>query len=354
MQAVLGGGLEGVAILEKDKAGDVLVTWSYPGLDKDLADVVVERSHLRSESGPPLPFIWSKYKTVWLHVHTTSNPTGHTFGALPQVAAVALVLVTKTFNPEKWAALSGLLASVYTASGSPVKVLECYLSVFTKGKVDAAAYGTFVDSDHDVRRAYLVTSVKDITNLFGIETIILWSAILMKKRIVVYCDNLALLLKIIRGLPLFVWHRQDWDILRPHTNMTDTQLEELHTAGIYIAGFTDPAIKLKKDYYDVLVDVDTRTISVAEEAASDFKMGAFHKELATWLVQSCENPDIPAQSVIKDLAVKTKDLVAKLQLLRVEDAEGNKRVTLENLTSRRLPPHMDRFLFAVAVAEKLA
>jgi len=83
-------------------------------------------------------------------------------------------------------------------------------------------------------------------------------------------------------------------------------------------------------------------------------MGAFHKELATWLVQSSEDAELPAQSVIKDLAVKTKDLVTKLQMLRVEDGEGNKRVTLESLSARKLPPMMDRFLFNVAVAEKLA
>lgn len=142
--------------------------------------------------------------------------------------------------------------------------------------------------------------------------------------------------------------------MRPFNNLSDKQLDELRSAGVYVAGFTDPAIKLKKDYYDVLIDITTRGISIAEHAMNDFKMGAFHKELATWLVQSSENEEIPAQSIIKDLAVKTKDLVTKLQMLRVEDEEGNKRVTLENLAARKLPPFMDRFLFNVAVAEKLA
>ena len=52
--------------------------------------------------------------------------------------------------------------------------------------------------------------------------------------------------------------------------------------------------------------------------------------------------------------MRTKDVVTKLQQLRVEDEEGTMRVTLENLAARKLPPHMDRFLFAVAVAEKMA
>jgi len=256
---------------------------------------------------------------------------------------------------EKWAALAKILCTIYTSTGSPVKVLEAYLRVLTKGKLDAASSGgtAFVETDFDVRRAYLITSLKDIVKLFGLESILLWDALLMKKRVVVYSDNLALLLKVVRGLPLLVWHRQDWELLRPYVNFTDTQLEELRSTGVYIAGFTDPAIKVKKDYYDVLVDLTTRHVSVAEHAQNDFKMGAFHKELATWLVQSSENAETTAQTIIKDLAVKTKDIVSKLQLLRVEDEEGNKRITLENLQSRRLPPNMDRFLFTVAVAEKM-
>lgn len=39
---------------------------------------------------------------------------------------------------------------------------------------------------------------------------------MMKKRIIVYSEKLGLLLKLIRAFPLFAFHRQDWDILRPY------------------------------------------------------------------------------------------------------------------------------------------
>lgn len=39
---------------------------------------------------------------------------------------------------------------------------------------------------------------------------------MMKKRIIVYSEKLGLLLKLIRAFPLFSFHRQDWDILRPY------------------------------------------------------------------------------------------------------------------------------------------
>lgn len=55
----------------------------------------------------------------------------------------------------------------------------------------------------------------DVINLFDEQTIHIWSAILMKKRVAVYSDRLAHVLRVIRALPLFTFHRQDWDILRP-------------------------------------------------------------------------------------------------------------------------------------------
>jgi hypothetical protein len=36
----------------------------------------------------------------------------------------------------------------------------------------------------------------------------------MKKRVAVFCEKLSALLKFIRAMPLFVFHRQDWNVLR--------------------------------------------------------------------------------------------------------------------------------------------
>jgi hypothetical protein len=45
--------------------------------------------------------------------------------------------------------------------------------------------------------------------------VLLWSALLMKKRVVVYSEKLTVLLRVIRALPLLVSYRQNWSILRP-------------------------------------------------------------------------------------------------------------------------------------------
>ena len=41
------------------------------------------------------------------------------------------------------------------------------------------------------------------------------------------------LLRITRAFPIFVWHRQDWSVLRPYMTMADSEVDELRTAGVY-------------------------------------------------------------------------------------------------------------------------
>jgi len=345
--------LIGVTVVEKDKNGDVLVTWIYPSIDPDVRKVALACAQLESEV-IPLQFIWTKYKTTWIYIFTAPNNSQEENNPLPKTVSVSLILQSKVFNPERYAALCKLLSDIYLKTGTPVKILEGYLSVFAKGKLEAGSFGSFNTADFDPRKSYFATPIKDIIKMFGLHIILLWCALIMKKRIVVYSDNLELLLKIIRGIPLFVWHRQDWEVLRPYVTMSTAQLEELSASGVYIAGFTDSSIKMKKEYYDLLIDVNARTITFPEHAAGDYKMGMFHKDLATFLVTNAENAQQTDQNIIKELALKTRDLLSKLALLKVKDEDGNEYITWENLQERKLPPNMDRFLFSIANAEGLA
>lgn len=127
----------------------------------------------------------------------------------------------QSFDPEKYASLVKLLTTVYSATGSPMPVLKGFLDVFSYGATDAGESGSHKDADFDQTKAWLVTSIKgmftdvltccwsfflthtriycvDIIRMFGAEVILLWSALMMKKRVVVYCEKLPILLKFIR------------------------------------------------------------------------------------------------------------------------------------------------------------
>lgn len=49
---------------------------------------------------------------------------------------------------------------IYLKYGSPVKMMESYISVLTKGICQSEENGSFLSKDFDVRKAYLAGSVK--------------------------------------------------------------------------------------------------------------------------------------------------------------------------------------------------
>ena len=89
--------------------------------------------------------------------------------------------------------------------------------------------------------------------LFGVESVLLWTAIMLRKRVVVYADKLKTLQQVVRTLPQLAWHRQDWGTLRPWIAGSPTEIEELRAAGVYVAGVTDPSFR-STDLYDLFVD----------------------------------------------------------------------------------------------------
>lgn len=360
-----GSPLLAVAVIELDTSGDAMVTWSYPGLDDGLDTVLLERSQLPSLSSQPdkelLPFTFSRFGSNWIYIHSRQHeipqPEMGEGGiplplpedvVLPRVKVFSICLVCKEFNPEKYAAFSKLLANVYEKTGTPLNVLQGFLKVLTTGSV-----GEYNPDDYPARDAFLATSLKDIIRIFGLEIILLWTALMMKKRVVVYCDRVPTLLRAIRGFPLFIWHRQDWDHLRPFVNMNEVELEDLEKAKVYCAGFIDPAIRNRQDLYDVFIDLAERTISVPDHAKADFRLGAFHKDLAEAMVEMSEDPEMTAVDILKDLTGRAREFVGKLEVLQVEDEHGNRGITLESLQERQLPQNMGQFLYAVAAAEGL-
>jgi len=344
--------IDSLSVIEKDANGDILVSWVFPALDEEVEQTFRSRSNLSQET-IPLQFTYSKFKNYWIYIFSQvveKDPPPPT--NLKRISVFSICLLRSVFNPEKFFVLSKLLATLYASTGEPAKLLQCHLSVLTRGQFDAGQLGKFVDSEYDNRRAFLVSSLKDIVRLFGEEVILLWVAMLTKKRVVVYAEKLGILLKVIRAIPLLVWHRQNWNILRPYVTLTQPEIAEITAAGVYVAGFTDSSLKSKESFYDIFVDINARTISVANHAKDQFVLGNFHQELASFLASSAEDENVTDQTLIKNLALKTKDILTKLESLKVEDPEDKKLyITLEALQNRKLPPGMDRFLYNVAGAE---
>ena len=77
-----------------------------------------------------------------------------------QVSQFALVLLSKDFNPEKYATLCRLFSIQYKTSGNPVSLLESYLSVVTRGYCENDENEQIAVSDFPQQHAYAKSCVK--------------------------------------------------------------------------------------------------------------------------------------------------------------------------------------------------
>ncbi|KAM9804246.1 DENN domain-containing protein 10 [Neosynchiropus ocellatus] len=337
-----------VGLIEKDVNGDTLWVWCYPSVGADLREVLLRKCCLIQGGGHFHTFVFGQFCRTWYYITTleVQEPT-----ALNKVTHFSLVITSKDFNPEKYAALSRILCRTYMKHGSPVHMMEAYMAVLTKGICQSDENGSFVIRDYDVRKAYLAGSVKDVVSQFGLETIILYTALMLKKRIVVHHPRIEALLEFTRVLPALTWHRKDWSILHPYVHLTDPELEDLKKVPGYIAGFVDPEVGNRSDLFDVYVNLPDSVITVSQSAKEAMSMGKLHKDIGHLIVQSAEDPEKSDGQVIKDISVKTKEILAHLLAL-AQECEGSK-LTLDSLKNRHFPPPTENFLFHLAAAEQL-
>jgi hypothetical protein len=337
--------LEGVGIIERDDHGDVIMTWSHPVLQPaGITQVAISRAKL-DQNLQNAYFSFSKFGPSWIYQLSTANPKSTP--SLSRVTAFCIVIVTKAFNPEKYGSLCKCLTDIYATSGTPVKVLEAWLIAVRGAHLEGYDPLSFTKP-----QAMLATSIKDIVKLFDEQTIHIWSAILMKKRVAVYSDRIGHVLRVIRALPLFSFHRQDWDVLRPYVSMSEPEMAELQNSGVYVAGFTDSSIKRRLDLWDVLIDIPEKKITINDEVQDTFSESSFHKDLSSYLIESAADDEVSSEEVIAETMKKTKALLARLESLKtVNEETGEGYITFEALQERKLPAGLDRFLFIVAVAE---
>ena len=64
---------------------------------------------------------------------------------------------------------------------------------------------------------------------------------------------------------MLVWQRQNWNVLYPHVDIDEAELNDLKSMSTYVAGFTDPAVESRAELYDVFVNGKKRRIVLLEE-----------------------------------------------------------------------------------------
>lgn len=338
-------------LIEKDTNGDVLWTWAYPSITNDHRSLVLRKWGLQNEasSGRQIPFVYGYYESSWYYLHTTE-----VFDAdnLPKVKQFVLVLWTRDFNPEKYEILCRILSKTYCKMGSPTAIVKLYLSVVTRGSCSTEENGTFLVKDFEQKKAFANAGIKAVINMFKLETILIYTAMILKKRIVVYHHRLDCLLNFMRVLPTFVWHRQNWNILYPYVDLNPQEINDLKSSNSYAAGFLDASVETRSDIYDVFVNLAAIELTIAPHAKEAFAMSKTHKDIAIFMVHCAEDDELNDQQVIQEITNKTTELLSHLRSL----ASGNGSealLTLEKIKEHKLAAALENFLFNLAIAENL-
>ncbi|KAK8773572.1 hypothetical protein V5799_011892, partial [Amblyomma americanum] len=186
--------LKAVGVIEKDTNNDVLWTWSYPSFTSQYRSLLLAKCDLENDSMSSERPVWFRYchhHRDWFYMYQTEVFDSDN---LSRVKLFVLVLHTKDFSPEKYETLSRILSKVYCKTGDPTALLRLFLSVSVKGSCTTEENGTFLLSNFDRRRSMTHVPIKDIIKMFGLETIIIYTALILKKRVIVYHHKLNVLL----------------------------------------------------------------------------------------------------------------------------------------------------------------
>jgi hypothetical protein len=226
----------------------------------------------------------------------------------------------------------------------PTKVLEVYLTIHTTGEYNSYRSKPFPPEEALLR----VSAMKDLASSLGPEFVILWNAMLLRKRILCISDNLEKLLLTIRSFPQLVLHRKDWGILRPIVKADIESIEDLKSSGVYVAGTTDFNMASHSDLYDVMLQLNERKVTIANHAVDDMRMNVAHRELATLVTESLENGG-SNEDIIRVISQKTNQIIAQLSSLGGEGLKLSEEVLKERISNESTR----QWLLKVAISESL-
>lgn len=334
---------------------DVSTLYVYPAIPNATIHSTCVQHALKE--GKLESFIYFKVKNDWVYMLTVPNQGKSVVGA-PGTNTLSFCVFARPFNPEKFAALIKLLLHQYTSHDEdPTKILAAYLSIhmtgtYTDHKNAALSFQAQSFLDSDALKA--VSAIKDVYSGVGSDIIVLYNAVMLKKRILVYGEPTSLhkLMSVVRTLPQLAWHRQDWSILRPIVSDDAAHIDDLSSSGVFIAGTIDESLIRNQDLFDVVLDLRHMTVTVNSHAVSGMKMCQIHRELSALLEKATQaNEDITSHEIMAIVAKKSTSILNQLRMLI---PEGSRTLTEEIIKSNvTANPALQQWLCRLAIAENM-
>lgn len=338
-----------------DDLSHFLWHWTYPTIT--LADRSFIEKRLFSKAIHTDTFDFYKLRSsTWVYVQPTSSRR-HFF-----------LLITRDFCPHTYRKLLTNLASLFTSGKvSFPRFIHYYLSLLiSECPVSVSELGgRQLTLELDLADTPLArqSHIKSVIRLFHLDVILIYTALLLKRKIAIYHHSQHTLLDFSTALSSFVSHRPEvntHEILYPNVDLHDReQIEQLHRQNHFIATFQDADIGEQVDLYDIYINLAAVEINISNKARDIFSMTRTHKSLAIALVRVAENESTSSEDVIAEICKKTKELKTTLTQFckdsTTDSPDGDKcMISKDALQQKLLSPNLESFYWNFAIAEGMA
>jgi len=336
--------LVSVCLIEKDWENEVQIVWAFPDLDRLQRALTLSRinkffAHDREENTNS--FLVGRCGRMFQYLRWSDQSINR------DVVNFGVCVFSNDFNPQFYHNYVNLLCDIYAASKRPVPLLQTYLDLTVNGSCEGLSR-----ADFDGRRALVqpleesTITVVDIIEELGADWILLWSALMFKKKICVVHENPSVLMEIVPSLIQLVWHRRSELVKMIHPIVGQGKIEALHLSkSIYfIAGYTEKT--LAKQNYDVILDMNSRSIELAKHCSNDFNLCKFQKEIAQNVLTSITESRPQVQGFIKLINGQNQNLLQKIDSLKEDGV-----LTRESLEERGFAEKTLKFLLLTSQAE---
>jgi len=333
--------LKGLILIERESLdGHLHVAWQFPSLSGAQSKLTLDRcKQFLCNPDIDLTFAYFRLGVNWQYILWTD----HTISR--DVNGFGISILTSEFNPSAYRSILEEFSKLYASKKEPTCMLDEYLQLFT-GQMRFSKYGNF-DSRVELiqpggsKERYIVDIISDL----GADWILLYTAILLKRKVVVVHENLEYLLNCVCMMTHLCWHRRIELLANNHPLVGVGKLESTHLSKspYFIAGFTD--LKQAKQDYDVLLNLNSKSIEISNDSVRDFALCKFQKEIAVKVLEGVKRkPD--SQGLIKISNTETQNLLKKLNMLKTA-----KHITRDELEEKGFAEKTFRFLLNLCIAE---
>lgn len=191
-----------------DDLGHFLWHWTYPSIESSVRSFIEKRLHSKATHPNSMTladssFDFYKLHNNWIYVQSgLDEGTRHHF-----------VLRATDFYPHTYRKLLCTFAEMFQQKMSLRRFLHYYLSLLIKGEITIHELNNLPVSLLQRESADSVEAhrwkIKSIIQLFHLDVILIYTALLLKRKIAIYHHCQSTLLDFMVALPAFVSHRPE-------------------------------------------------------------------------------------------------------------------------------------------------